>query len=166
MDKFRVVDGDFSACDGVDILLSTGRTQVETRNEIKSLYEFLRNMNMLEIRYTLGAYTRPREELINMLKGMKDFPPRWIRLDQHLQKPNITVGHHKGMAEMIKEYMPTPLKISGNVDLETVKEFRSTKARFDVSMAQAISIVKEFDKEMVEKQEAARKQLELAKDAD
>lgn len=145
MDKLRNASGDFSACDGCDILLSGGKSQVETKNEIKALYEFLKTIGMHEIRYVLGAYTRSRESIIDMLKGMKLYPGRWIRLDQHLTLPNITIEHHKGMIGLIKEHIATPLKISGNVDLDVVKEFSGTKHRFDVSLDQATSIVKHLE---------------------
>jgi len=160
MDKLRIAGQDFSVCDGVDVLLTGGRTQVETRNEIKALYEFLRAMNMYEIRYVLGAYTRSREELVNMLVGMKQFPPRWIRLDQHMRKPNVATGHHKGMAELFKLHMPTPLKVGCNVDWDTVKALRDTKFRFDVTLDQAIGIVKDYEKE--EREKAEQKRLDLA----
>lgn len=158
MDKFRSLGSDFLSGDGFEILLTDKKTQIESKNEIQALYEFLRRMNNIsEIRYVLGSYTRSRDQLINFLTGMAKYPPRWIRLDQHLELPNISIGHHCGMVEMVKNYMPTPLKISGNVNLETVKAFANKKVRFDVNMSQATKLLKEIELDEVEALVAAEK---------
>ncbi len=151
MDKFRSLSDDFLAGDGFEILLTDNKTQIESQNEIKALYEFLKRMNQIsEIRFVLGAYTRSREQLMSYISGMKKYPPRWIRLDQHLILPNIAIGHHSGMVEMVKTHLPYPIKVSGNVDLETIKTFDGQKVRFDVTVAQAAKILKELETAEIE----------------
>src|SRR5574342_659185 len=45
MQKLRDIGGDVTAADGYDIMLSAGRPMNETFNEIKSVSEFLKNIN-------------------------------------------------------------------------------------------------------------------------
>lgn len=144
--KFRDLDQDFIACNGFDIMLTPGLNEVETRNEIRAIYEFLRNINRTyNIRYVLGAYTREEDEVVKFLKAMQKHPPVFIRLDQHLTLPNVNRARHASMAKLVSEHMPSPLKISGNVNLEMIDELGTGRNRFDVTLNQAVSILKALE---------------------
>jgi hypothetical protein len=153
MDKFRDIDNDFRMADGFEILLCRDRTEIETRNEMKVLYEFLRQIDPgLEIRWCLGMYSRPEAQAIAALKVMKGWPPSYVRTDQHLIIPNVNAERHMAAAKVIRgNENPYPIKVSGNIDLGTIEAIMagdSNIKRFDVSIDQAVAIVKAADRKV------------------
>jgi hypothetical protein len=136
--------------DGMDILLTHGRSEVETRNEMKTLVEFIRgSINpVMEIRWVIRAHNRPWEEIQTCLKAMEGYPPNMVRIDQHLELPNVDTKTQVQMVAKIKDLTAKPLKISGNVDLGMIKHFQKTSGdrtpRFDVNPKQAINILNEL----------------------
>lgn len=143
MDKLFRANPDFIAADGFDILLSSGRSEVELRNEMKSIYEYLKNNRPLcDIRWCLNMH-RSTSEVEGILKNMKKFPPSFVRVDPHLDIPNVDIDKLKKHVDFIKEHVPFPIKLSGNIALETLEAFKDNPAvkRFDVSMQQADQII-------------------------
>ena len=99
---------------------------------------------VFEIRWVIGALTRPDAELINFLKGIKDFVPNFIRLDQHLLMANVGSGQLKNKFDLVREYVASPIKVGCNVDLGTISPF-PTNPRFDGDTSQAVAIIKALD---------------------
>lgn len=154
MSKIHHSHVDFAAADGFEILLSKGRSQIESRNEMKSIYEFIKMNNaLLEVRWCLSGFSVDDEELVGVLKGMKGFPPSYVRLDSNLVSPQITLEKHGELVEKVTSQVPFPVKVSGNVDLETLLSLKDAKnvRRFDVNIGQAESLVREINKEIAEK---------------
>ena len=151
-DKLFSAGSDISSAEGYDILLTPNKTQVESRNEMKALHEFLKQINpIVDIRWTLGAFTRDTKEIQNFLENMKVCAPKWIRVDQHLDLPNISLKDHNKIVKLIKKTFNRSIKLSGNVDLKLVKKYRNKdNIRFDVTMEQAVTIVKALEKELTE----------------
>tara|TARA_R100001244_G_scaffold25113_2_gene25485 strand:+ start:132299 stop:133069 length:771 start_codon:yes stop_codon:yes gene_type:complete len=154
MDKIYRSNVDFAAADGFEILLSPGRTQIETRNEMKTIYEFIKMNNaLLEVRWCVNGATTTEEELEGILKNMKVFPPSHLRIDSNLASPQIDLEKQTRLAEIVSDNVPFPIKVSGNVNLETMLALQGSKnvRRFDVSLKQAESLVREINKEVSEK---------------
>lgn len=147
MQKVRDMGGDATAADGFDIMCSTGRPANEIFNEIKSVSDFLKSINQLaEIRWVLGAFTRPDAEIQNILKCFAKYNVSWLRVDQHVVDPKITPAQHFGMVESIRRGCKLPLKISGNVNREVVDHFEKDKSvRFDVTLEQANTILASYN---------------------
>jgi len=168
MDKLKRTHSDFVAADGFEILLSNNRTEIELRNEMRTLHSFLKMQNrMAEIRWCLGMGSRKQENTERILKGLLKFPPSYIRTDHHLELPKIVAKDHLSHAELIRKYVPYPTKISGNVDYKTLKELKDNKLirRFDVSLDQLKSILYECDKEQKELVTIATTKTESNKEA-
>lgn len=144
-DKFKTLDIMSLEVDGMDILLTKGRTEVESKNEAKALGEFLRgSINpTLDIRYVLGCYCNQWSDVEKFLKAAKVHTPNAIRIDQHLELPNIEFKNHKRAISKIRQFTSRPLKISGNIDLTTIERLIDVdrNLRFDVSISQAIAII-------------------------
>lgn len=155
MQKVRDMGGDATAADGYDILCSSGRPANEIFNEIKSVSEFLRGLNSLaEIRWVLGAFTRPDADVQNILKCFAKYNVNWLRLDQHVADSKITAGQHAGMVTSIRRSTKLPLKISGNVNKEVTDQFMDDKSvRFDVTLEQASSILAAYNAPVPAKEE-------------
>lgn len=147
MQKVRDMGGDATAADGFDIMCSAGRPANEIFNEIKSVSDFLKSINQLaEIRWVLGAFTRPDVEIQNYLKCFAKYNASWLRIDQHVVDPKITPAQHFGMVESIRRGCKLPLKISGNVNREVVDHFAKDKSvRFDVTLEQANAILNSYN---------------------
>jgi len=147
--KFNTMNVMSLEVDGMDLLLTRGKTEIESRNEAKAIREFLRgSVNpTLDIRYVYGYYTRKWPEVENLIKATEAYPPNSIRLDQHLELPNIDVDDHVEAVKKIKEHTPKPIKVSGNVDLETIERLVEidNRIKFDVTIKQAMSIIKQLE---------------------
>jgi hypothetical protein len=144
-DKFNQLDVMSLEVEGMDIILTKGRTDVESKNEAKSLQQFLKgSINpILDTRYVLGCYCNPWEDVEKFLNAAKEYPPDAIRIDQHLDLPNIGLKHHLQTIAKLRKFTPKPLKISGNLDLQTIEKLLAAdkNLRFDVSISQAIGIL-------------------------
>lgn len=153
MQKVRDMGSDTTAADGFDIMCSTGRPANEIFNEIKSVSDFLKSLNnFTEIRWVLGAYTRPYTEVQNALNFFNKYPVSWLRLDSRLVDPKITAAQHGGMVESIRRGCKLPIKISGNVTKEVTDLFMNDKGvRFDVTLEQANSILAAYSAPKEEK---------------
>jgi len=138
MDKLKRSHPDFIAADGFEILLSPDKTEIEARNEMKAIFEFIKMQNRLaEIRWCLGSYYRDGDDAERILKNMKMYPPSFVRTDPHLKIPNIGIDEHIEAIKRIQSFIPYPVKVSGNVDLELIHALDEYKvARFDISVDQ------------------------------
>lgn len=152
MDKIYRSDADFVAADGFEVLLSRNRTGVELRNEMKAIYEFLKmNVPHGEIRWCIGMSGRSEEEISSILGSMSTFPPSFVRTDQDLVLPeSVGPNEHSTRVDMVRSKVPFPIKVSGNINWETFKALKDNKfiKRFDVSVEQAESLLREIDQEM------------------
>jgi hypothetical protein len=158
-DKFRDLQDVMTLeVDGMDILLTSNKTHVETKNEVKSLVEFLRQAvnPTWDLRYVLGYFTRSTEEIDNMLDAAKVYAPSLIRIDQHLEIPNVGVEQHIKAIKNLRPKTPKHMKVSGNVDLTTIEELLKidTRLRFDVTMKQALHIANQIAQRNIEPESA------------
>ena len=162
MAKFKNLHSDFVAADGYEFLLSPNRSEVELRNEMKTIKEFINRQNPAsELRWCLGAYTRSDEYLESMLKDMSKFPVSYVRTDQHLTMPSIKENQREKVVETVKSKVPFPIKVSGNIDYKSLESLINFKVndniaikRFDINLQQAKEIVKVLEeKELNLKQE-------------
>jgi hypothetical protein len=148
MDKLFRANPDFVAADGYDILLSTGRSAIESRNEMKAIHSYLKaNRPLCDIRWCLRMHAPDAtDEVIGILKNMSKHPPSFVRVDPHLDTPNSDLDKLLAHVALIKEHVPYPIKIGGNVTPEVMKAFEEerTAKRFDVSMDQAVAILNEL----------------------
>jgi hypothetical protein len=148
LDKFKNLDVMSLEVDGMDIMMTKGRTEIEASNEAKTLVEFIRgSINPVsDIRFVLGYYTKEWPEIENLLKAAKAHPPDMIRVDQHVSLPNANAETHAGAIEKLRALTPKPLKISGNIDLAVMEHLLEIDGRlkFDVSIQQAMHIVNQI----------------------
>lgn len=150
MEKLKGLNEDFQLADGYEILLSPDRTEVESRNEMKALHGFLKQINpLVEIRWCLAAHSRPEENSLGILKSMQQAAPSYMRIEPHVKLPNVGVDEHKAFVAKAKEQVPYAIKISGNVDLDLIRSFAEDRQvkRFDVDIDQAVALVKALEDE-------------------
>ncbi len=148
LDKFKNLNVMSLEVDGMDILFTRNKTEIESSNEIKALIEFVRgSLNPIaNIRFVLGYYTKEWPDVEKLLKALEKHPPDMIRLDQHLELPNVDIETHTEALEKIRAITPKPLKISGNIDLAIIEHLIEIdrRVKFDVSLQQAKHIVNQL----------------------
>lgn len=148
LEKFRPLPQTIFKADGFDILLTPNRTDKESLNEMRALSEFIRSLNpLMEIRWAFGFRTRTYESMAGFLPYLKKCPANFLRTDISLQSPLVSLKKHQADILLLKECVGTPIKVSGNIDFEIMKELREGVQRFDVSVAQAKKIVKAIQTE-------------------
>lgn len=147
MDKLFRANPDFVGADGFEILMSTNKSEIEFKNEMKAIHSYLKaNRPLSEIRWCLRMHTVDNKETLGIIKNMKLFPPSFVRVDPHLETPISTVDKLKAHAAVINEVVPYPIKLSGNIGLEELQALSEVKGvkRFDVTMKQAEQIVQKL----------------------
>ena len=141
LDKIRDLPEEIIDADGFDILLTPKVTMIETNNEMKSLTTFLKQRNPLaEIRWVVGFQTWESETLESVLSKAKDNPASYIRTDPNCHTP-IDIEKHHEYVDIIKGFVATPIKLSGNIDWKTLNSLKDKVGRFDVTVSQARSII-------------------------
>jgi hypothetical protein len=168
MDKLRTIPRFCLESDGFEILLSPGRNDSESKNELKAITEFLRGINpLIDIRWVLGLKNRKYEEVKNCVSHFKEYPCSFVRTNTNTTAPNLGLEKHLFDIEFIKKYYGGQVKVSGNVDLTLIKALPDIR-RFDVSLTQYKGIVKEWKEGEIKlyntKQEALNKPGEKPKE--
>lgn len=147
VNKMLGLSTDALEADGFEIMLTPGRSEIETRNEAKTITEFIRRhiSPMVEIRFVFCTSTRDNIDV--MARGMMKVPaPAFIRNDIH---PKIQVSKanpeiHNETIRKITEHVKLPIKICGNIsEIKTMAACNGV-ARFGVNLMQAKTIIKEF----------------------
>jgi len=145
LDKWRDIGTDVLAADGFEVMLSKNRTPAEYRNEIRTITEFIRGQvnPLAELRFVLQVNDRSDVELTEIAKGLASFPPTYVRTDYRLSIPGGSLDH-KGIVERIRKHVAVSVKVSGNIDYETILELKNVPGikRFAVSVAQATEALK------------------------
>ena len=149
MDKVKLLPREVLEADGYDIMITPGRNEIETGKEMNTLHDFFKQMNpMTEIRWVLGCRTQTTENILTVIKMAKKYPPNFIRTDSNVVIPQQDIGNHRVDIKLIKDNIGIPIKLSGNINWEIVKEMKDQVARFDVSISQARSILINADKDI------------------
>lgn len=135
MDKLKRMHPDFTLADGFEVLISTGRSEIETRNELKAIHEFVKMQNrLLQIRWCLSLNHKEHELGVAALKGMDKFPPSYVRVDSHTNLPGLSLEDQIKAVDLVKQYVPFPVKASGNITAEVVEALGKKAARFDLDI--------------------------------
>lgn len=162
MNKLRGMTIDGMQMDGFEIMLTAGRSEAETRNEAKSLTDFIRNhlSPIAEIRFVLGTLMRSEEDVLRICRVMKDVPaPALIRTDHHL-KAQVTKANaktHVALMQKLRTVTAHQLKLSGNIDsVRTIAGCLHVPAasgggpgasRFAVNLQQAQAIIRDLQQQ-------------------
>lgn len=156
LNKLRGLTRDLMEVDGYEILLTGGKSEIENRNEAKTIADFIRNNinKNMEVRFVLGCFIRPESEIVTMAKVMKDIPaPALIRVDTHLrmQVTKANLKTHTSLVESLRAVCGLPLKLSGNIDnLRTIAgclRLPAPPAKLAVNLQQLQQIIKDFQKQ-------------------
>lgn len=150
LDKLMKAGDDISSAEGYDIVLSTERSQIEIKNEVNAITSFLKQINpIVDLRWTLKLHTEDLGKSKEILAMLRSFPAKYIRIDPHLELPNVSIDDHIRLFSCVRENIGTPIKLSGNVNLEVIKHFAKEypSTRFDVSPSEAVSIVRALEQE-------------------
>jgi len=161
MDKLRNIPRFCLESDGFEILVSSDRNPAESKNELKAITEFLRGSisPIIDIRWALDFRNKKYEDFQNSIINFKQYSCSLVRPCIQTTIPNFTVEKHQQDIDFIKKFYGGQIKLSGNIDLATIKKF-SNITRFDVSPAQYKSIVKEIKEDGM----AITKAMEAAKE--
>ena len=150
-DKFKTFDAMTLEVDGMDIVLTKNKTEVDVKNEAKALIEFLHNTinPLMDIRFVIGYYCNVWKDVDIFLKAIHVHPPNAIRIDQHVELPKLGYQAHKLAIKKLRKYTPKLLKISGNLNLQIIRRLLELdkNLRFDVTMQQATRIVNDSTKQ-------------------
>lgn len=145
LDKVRNLPRSCLLADGFEIRLTAGRNEKETLNEMRGLTEFFKQINVSkEIRWALSLRGTPPSQFDNCLKNVKKWPASMIRTDVNVDSPLASLESHVVDVSVVRNFTNFPVKISGDVDYDTVVSLMSDVARFDVSLDQARSIIRNF----------------------
>ena len=148
MIKLRGLSSDALDVDGFEILLTGGKTLIETRNEAKALTKFVKQQlsELVEIRFVLGTSLRSPENILDMCEALQDVrAPSCVRNDHHLklQVSKANADSHNAFMDKLLAVLRVPIKLSGNIN--TVRAITSCDRahRFAVNINQARTIIKE-----------------------
>jgi hypothetical protein len=144
MQKVRDMGRDVLAAEGFDIQLSMDRTTAEMYNEVKSVTDFLKSLNQAaEIRWTL-PHNAPISKISDFLGALKRVPQvTWVRLGHTLVEKGVGLGNYNGLIQMVRQAVPLPIKIGGNVDAQTFDALSKDKGiRFDMTLEQINALIR------------------------
>jgi deoxyribose-phosphate aldolase len=146
--KMRGLSSDALDADGFEILLTGGKTLIDTRNEAKTLTAFIKTQisEMTEVRFVLGTIQRPIENILEICEALKDVRmPAMIRNDHHLrlQVGKANPDTHNTLIQSILNIVRVPIKLSGNINTVRSITVCDKAQRFAVNVAQARAIIKE-----------------------
>lgn len=152
MNKLRGLSTDALEVEGFEIMLTSGMTVTESRNEAKVFTDFIKRhlSETMEVRFVLGTQHRSEENVKNICEALVGVRlPAYVRNDTQLKlqisKANQDV--HKSVIDMIHTNIRVPVKIGGNINSIRTMAACQTAARFAVNLLQAKAIVKEFDQQ-------------------
>lgn len=152
MDKLRGLNTDSLEADGFEILLTPGKTVVETRNEANVLTDFIKRhlSPIAEIRFVIGSNNKNDEEIDAISTALTKIPtPSYIRNDIYpktqTNKSNPKI--HNALCERILNNIRAPLKVCGNINnIKTMNSCEYAKT-FGVNLLQAKAIIKEVQQQ-------------------
>lgn len=150
--KFRGLSIDAIEADGFEVMLTGGRSMIETRDEARTITEFIKKQlsDQTEVRFVLGAYMRDEENLAKLCEGLLHVrAPAMIRLDTplKLQVSKANTEEHNRLISFIRNIIQLPIKVSGNVGGVRAVTGCANAARFAVNLLQARTIIKEFQQQ-------------------
>lgn len=154
--KLRGMTNEMMDIDGYEIMMTGGKTEIENRNEAKTITEFIKRHigERKEIRFVLGCFTRQNSETVQMASIMKDIiAPAMIRTDPHVKtKASKTNAEAQtALLQSIKEVCGIPIKMSGNFDsvrsIATFLQHQPQSIRFAVSTQQLQQVIKDLQKQ-------------------
>lgn len=150
--KFRGLSTDAIEADGFEIMLTGGKTEGDTRNEAKTLTEFVKNQisEQTEVRFVLGTYLRSNENILNLCRGLLHVrTPAVVRLDTQLklQVSKANTDEHNRLVALIHSIIKVPVKVVGNISGIRSVTGCTNVARYGVNLLQARTIIKEFQQQ-------------------
>lgn len=145
LEKIRDLPQAALSADGFEIMLSANLSDKECLNELRVITEFFHKSidPTKELRWVLGYRSRSYESVRAFLPHITKWPVAFIRTDNNLTVPTFDIKKHNADITEIKNYVGCPIKISGNVDLDTINSVPLAR-RFDVNMTQARTIIKQL----------------------
>jgi hypothetical protein len=150
--KFRGLLTDAIEADGFEVCLTGGKSAGDTKNEAKAITEFIKRHigETTEVRFVLGAFLRDEANIVSMCEGLKGIPtPTFVRIDTQLKlqvsKANTEI--HNAIIKKITDIIKLPIKLSGNITGVRAITGCPGAQRFAVNLAQAKTIVKEFQQQ-------------------
>lgn len=161
--KFRGLSTDALDADGFEIMLTGGKTELETRQEAIQFGEFVRRHfgEQTEVRFVLGAFVRDDANLRDLCRGLAGIrTPTMVRTDTQLklQASKANTDEHKRIMVTVNDILKVPIKLSGNI--AGVRCITGCQAqRYAVNLLQAKAIIREFQqqpgalKELLDEQE-------------
>jgi len=149
MTKFRGLSTDALDADGFEIMLTAGKTVTDTRNEAKSLTDFIKQhlTELTEVRFVFGVFSRTEEDIATLCEALLDVRmPAMIRTDHQLklQISKANADTHNQVIDKILEKVKVPIKLSANINSVRTITSCDRASRFAVNVLQAKAIIKEF----------------------
>lgn len=147
MDKIKSINNqNIFLADGFDILLTPNKTMIETSKEVKSINEYFKSINQLfEIRWTIASQIWKYDNIKTIIKVLEKNPCNFIRTSPDVNSVSDIKNQTK-IINFIKKNCSSPIKLSGNVNLELWEKIHNKIARLDVSVTQAQSLFHELNK--------------------
>lgn len=149
VNKMRGLTTDSLETDGFEFLLTPSKLELETRIESKALTEFVKQhlSDATEVRFVLGTSLRNDDNIMAMCRGLLTVrTPALVRTDTllKLQVSKANPDEHNRQIQYIRDIIKVPVKVCGNIaSLKSVAACPNA-SRFGVNLAQAKTIIKEF----------------------
>ena len=148
LSKFTNLSFDSIDADGFEIVLTPGKTKLETKNEALSISAFIKKHvgQSLEIRFVLNCTQRTDDEILSMCEALTEVSgSTMIRTDisTKLQQSKANSEIHTNHIRLIKSVVGNRIKLSGNITLKSINSCERTE-RYAVNLSQAKSIIKEL----------------------
>src|SRR5688572_15526659 len=150
--KFRGLSTDAIEADGFEICLTGGKSEGDTRNEAIALTEFIKKhlSEIIEVRFVLGTSIHDEAIIESMCRGLQHVrTPSMVRTDTQLklQVSKANPDEHNRIITKIHSIISAPIKLSGNINNVRHITGCPNASRFAVNLAQARTIIKEFQQQ-------------------
>jgi len=163
MDKLKLLTKMALQTDGLEIRLSHDRNDMECHNELSSILDFIKKFNpLMQVRWVFEFRKICYDSYKHFFKHMKKFPATFVRTSTIVELANnFDVVEHARDIERIKQEYAGQVKISGNITKKVMDDVKA--ARYDVTVDQAKSIIKEINELKKKEQLEAAKLFDMSK---
>jgi len=149
MAKMHGLSIDALEADGYEIILTSGKTVSDTKNEVKALTEFVkvRLSDISEVRFVFNTNGKDVQVINDFAEGLIGTrTPAYVRNDIALktQITNTSINQFKQFTDAVLSKIKVPIKLSGNINgISQVINIHWAN-RYAVNVNQARTIIKQF----------------------
>lgn len=152
--KMHGLSIDALEADGFEVVLSSGKTVSDIKNEVKALTEFVkvRLTETAEMRFVFNINGKDPSIISDMAEGLiGNRTPAFVRNDISVktQMTHTSINQFKQFTEAVASKIKVPIKLSGNINGISQAINIHWANRYGVNVNQARTIIRQFSQQPV-----------------